>query len=553
MGVQVLTPNVKPRPWNVDPSKIDPRFSFVWRKPLALFPMFEGGGTKIISLGRNRIVGTIDSGDSWRHDILGGGVDKVAGTARVDCGQIEGLDFRHDNIWTAWAIFQLDDSNRDESAIITKWNAAGLEFQFNMRTDNTAAPTRIDVKMDGNVSRVTGSNGIELNTPYLVVVTNDASASNNLRLWTFDILRGKWIDYNVVGSITTTISGAAVPPIAFGGKSTAGSDDLNGVFYTGGFNRTVWSPGEVKTMAEDVFGWMRPARRRTSVLVPAGGPVTIAIPVGAVTWAGQVPTIDNPVNLPVPVGGVTLDGKVPALDLALAIPVGGVSWDGKVPTLDNPVNLPIPVGGVLVDGFVPLLDEAIPVPAGGVTWDGKVPTLDNPVNLPVPVGGVTWDGKVPIVDTGDSVTIEIPVGGVLWAGEVPNIDNPVIVVIPVGGVSWAGKIPTADNPVTVAIPLGGVTWNGQVPTVSIGADVAVQIPAGGVTWDGKIPTLDNPVAIAIPVGGILWDGLVPVAVTFLFVVDRNSLAAAARDTGLKAGFRGSALAAPRRDTSSDAE
>ncbi len=295
MSVQIYTPNFKPRPWALDPGKIDSRYRFVWDEALFLAPMFEGGGSRIHTYGRTRTPGVLDTGngDGWRDDILGRGVDKVAETSRLDFGKPEDFDLAFNKRWSYWGVFQLDDSARDESSILSKWNDAGGRFHFNLRTVKQAAPTNFLLKMKDNVTKITGNVGIELNTPYFTIVTNDSSSSNNLRLFTFDILHGIWVDFAVVGDVQVNATGFGDPPYGMGGKAAGpGADDLNGVLYCGGLSTRTWSQGEVQIMAEDVFGWMRPVRGGGVGLAPAstntdllGGAVA-----GAYAVTGQADT-----------------------------------------------------------------------------------------------------------------------------------------------------------------------------------------------------------------------------------------------------------------------
>ena len=63
------------------------------------------------------------------------------------------------------------------------------------------------------------------------------------------------------------------------------------------------------------------------------------VPVGALTLAGQAPTLIYTLITAVPAGALTMTGLVPSLgyDLVFAMPAGALSVTGLTPTSGSPV------------------------------------------------------------------------------------------------------------------------------------------------------------------------------------------------------------------------
>ena len=264
MGVQVLTPNVKPRPWLLGPSGIDPRYSFVWEKPLALYPFFEAGGLTVFSEGRNYIEGAINSGDNWEHGQIGIGLRKQQATGGIvlDNATDENWLAPFEDPWTVWMVFEMASITHDENVLWSRSNDAGAQNRvFMLRT--TLTNGFIEFRKAA-ASIVTGTNSISLNRPYLAVAASDGdTTSQNLHIYVCDLVTGQWLEFNLRGDMTVNgASPTSDPPLRMGGKDTA-SDDMDGIIYAAGINFKYWDPATVQIMAEDVFGWMRPIRRRS--------------------------------------------------------------------------------------------------------------------------------------------------------------------------------------------------------------------------------------------------------------------------------------------------
>ena len=292
MGVQVYTPNVKPQPWYIHPSRIDPRYSFVWEKPLVLYPFFENGGLITDSTGRNHVRGTIASGDNWEHGPLGIGLRKVQGTQAIVLAENdEDWQALYNEPWTIWMVCQFASLTHDESVMWSRFNTTTSRNRvFHVRTTN-AAPSFLEFRHIGTTSDgqiFVGTNAIQLNTPYLMVVTSDGdTTSNNSHGYMFDIFSGEWLEWNIRGDMVGPAdTPSSNPPLRMGGKDVAaGEDDMDGIIYASGINLKYWSPAVVKIMAEDVFGWMRPARPTPAFVIVAGGSTTTATPQDTFTFS----------------------------------------------------------------------------------------------------------------------------------------------------------------------------------------------------------------------------------------------------------------------------
>ncbi len=109
------------------------------------------------------------------------------GTARADydMGDPTAARFLVGSSWTSLSFIRIEDTASDESSLVTKWSSSGAQQQIMIRVAMGTAPQPIIV--DHNSTRVlTGSSIIELNTWYLVAVSNDGAGGLTLNVLEMD-------------------------------------------------------------------------------------------------------------------------------------------------------------------------------------------------------------------------------------------------------------------------------------------------------------------------------------------------------------------------------
>lgn len=285
-----------------------------------------------------------------------------------------------------------------------------------------------------------------------------------------------------VGSVAYT---GQVPTVSTS-SNTAVTVPVGSVSYTGQAPSVViqvpgYMPGKV--WMRGISGGLSPFLTLNKPIAWSvdADPVSVEVPTGSVSYAGQIPVVsvsDNQ-SVTVPTGSVSYTGQVPSVALGdnqtVAVPVGSVTYSGQAPTITVSDN------------------QAVTIPVGSVSYSGQTPTViatDNQV-VEVPLGGITYAGQVPTVVATDHQVVEIPTASVTYTGFAPvfSAGDSQVVSPGTAAIVYEGQVPTVIAAVSVEIPAGAVSYTGQVPTVSVSENVAVTVPTGTVSYSGQVPTV----------------------------------------------------------------
>ena len=194
------------------------------------------------------------------------------------------------------------------------------------------------------------------------------------------------------------------------------------------YNRAL-SAGEIWQVYKNGWDLYLPSRSfYTPAAVVAGG-VSVSVPAGAITLAGQAPNVGT--------------GNIVTAPAATAISLAGQT------------------------------------PSVGV---GTIVTAPSPT-------AITLAGQTPVVGTG--IDLDVPTGAITLAGQAPNVGTGVIVASPAGTITLAGQVPAVGTGVVVTGPTPAtITLAGNAPTIAITGGVSVTVPLGAISLAGIVPTIN---------------------------------------------------------------
>ena len=237
----------------------------------------------------------------------------------------------------------------------------------------------------------------------------------------------------------------------------------------------------------------RPAPVGRSLVLLAGGPVTVNVPATAMTLAGLAPVV------------VSTAGNV------AAPPTGALALSGLVPTVVSTAN---------DRDLVLLASVRAPkrAPVRATTRRTAWIPLDRPagpVTVAVPAGSLTLAGLAPaVVSGGAGNTIAPPAGTLVLAGLTPTVQVTYDLFVPpryrnlrsVPGprrITWA-MLTIPDVPGVIAVPRGQLTLAGLAPTVVVtGSGNTIAPPAGTLVVAGLNPSVVSTVDMGVPGGSRL--------------------------------------------------
>lgn len=253
---------------------------------------------------------------------------------------------------------------------------------------------------------------------------------------------------------------------------------------------------------------------------------------GALTIAGQAPTVLVNHLVQPGAGSITLTGHAPTVtvasgstDTAIAVPAGAITITGQAPTLVIGSVVAPSAGSLVVSGQTPVVLRGTVVQpgAGSATLSGHAPSLL--VNRIVQPGSVeiSFTGQAPIALRGD--VVQPGAGSLTISGQAPSITSDVVVNPGVGSVSVQGYAPVVG--VGIVVPAGSLTATGQTPTALVNAIVQPgtatlaitgQVPvalrgsvvtpgAGSLTIQGQAPSVER--GVGVGAGSITITGYAP--------------------------------------------
>jgi hypothetical protein len=105
----------------------------------------------------------------------------------ISHNDITAARFEEASTWTTLVFFYCTNTNSQHAAIISKWNGgSGGASQFAVRLDQGAAPQDLEILFNNAIAFTTAAS-IQQDTWYLLGVTNDAGATNNIACYVFEM------------------------------------------------------------------------------------------------------------------------------------------------------------------------------------------------------------------------------------------------------------------------------------------------------------------------------------------------------------------------------
>lgn len=248
----------------------------------------------------------------------------------------------------------------------------------------------------------------------------------------------------IAGQTPTANAQATVNQAALtlaGQVPTDSSGGLSDTAPTGALALSGQSPTARADATADQGGLTLAGRAPAGVSVPA---VT-----GALTLAGQVPTV----SVPVPTGALTFSGKVPTARADATVNTGALVLQGMAPSDNLQASDTAPTGALVLSGKVPTATVSATINQGALTLSGTVPTASGTANAPT--GILTLSGRIPTA-----------------AGQA---------AVPTGALALSGKPPSASGQATALT--GALTIAGQAPTGVVGPVVADTRFYGTLTFE----------------------------------------------------------------------
>jgi len=253
---------------------------------------------------------------------------------------------------------------------------------------------------------------------------------------------------------------------------------------------------------------------------PAAG-TTMTPGAGALTLAGQAPTVVRTANVTVApgAGALTLVAGEPQIPKHLTTPgdrgdlsyLGGESLVGG---LEPPQNTqPQPgIGTLVLAGQAPTVvatsggNVTVTPSAGALTLAGQAPTVLASITVSPGAGALTLAGQAPTVLS--SLAVTPGAGALTLAGQAPSLLQNIFRAPAAGTLTLAGQAPTIVQDNVRAPSAGTLTLAGQAPTV---LQDNVRAPgAGALTLAGQAPTVLQALIAQPGAGALVLAGQAPV-------------------------------------------
>lgn len=179
------------------------------------------------------------------------------------------------------------------------------------------------------------------------------------------------------------------------GNRTDGATQFYGYIAVVAIWDRVLDAGEVQMLTLSPFCMLIPVLDDPLVMVASGGPTNITLTQQAVTWTGNVPTVNQ--------------------KQAITATQKAVTWTGNVPTVNQ--------------------KQAITATQQAVTWTGGVPAINQ--KQQVTATQASWQWTANAVSTSSATMVTLTQAVVTWAGQAPAISY--IQRITAAAVSWVWR------------------------------------------------------------------------------------------------------------------
>ena len=462
---RVYTSGVKPPLWNFKRSKVAPEWRWFWRENVRIAMPLLAGTAIDVAGNYNPTLGGTDI--KWDAGILGRRFTGATGSggAYINFGNHADIDFDVDKVWTVGAVVEATNTADDERVIISRRESGSQPTwkQLGCRTDKIGAGGKINWTVGAGASQTT-STALILNTPYLIIISNDGTTSY-LRVWE---LNGNLYDSD--SRITAgNAAGLDQQELWFAGSYSASNDPFRGSLYTGFVINDYAMPDKrQRKLAIDSFGPFRPQRR--IAVAPIQGQA-ISIGTAVASWQGQSVTPQ--------LGGIS-QSVVPAVG----------NWQG-----------------VSVSPQLGAISQAVGPAAASWQAIGVGVQLGG-VNVAVGPATGAWQAVALSAQLGGIVQAVSPATGAWQAVVVtPSTGGQLIAVGPASAQWQAVALSSQVGPITQLLNAALSAWQAVAVTPQPGGISQAVGPAAG-SWQGvQVNPLTG--ALSVPVGPALatWQAI----------------------------------------------
>lgn len=277
-------------------------------------------------------------------------------------------------------------------------------------------------------------------------------------------------------------------PLLVKPQNLVGLPNLRGTGNAGGIIGPTLTEAGTVTESNDPPGIIYPSGPIFVVPGVAGGTTIDRQPgAGALTLAGQTPTVSFTFDRAPAAGALTIAGQTPSTALAIdrAPAAGALTLTGQAPTIAFVFDRAPAAGTLTLAGAAPATALAfVRAPgAGALTIAGQTPTA-----------GVALDRKP-------------GAGALILAGQAPSIALAFVRAPAVGALTIAGQTPTVNTSIDRQPSAGALTLAGQAPAIALNFRRAPGL--GTMTLTGQSPALALDFRLAPALGTLTVAGLTP--------------------------------------------
>lgn len=174
---------------------------------------------------------------------------------------------------------------------------------------------------------------------------------------------------------------------------------------------------------------------------------------------------------------------------------GAISLAGQVPTVARTAN------------------QSLTPNQGALTFSGPAPTLAQTANKAVTpsVGAMSFTGYAPTIAQSSGATITPGVGAITFTGYAPTISQPQALTVGTGAISLTGFAPTVSQPQAVNPGTGAIGFTGYAASIAQTANQSIAPNVGALAFTGYGPSVAQSAnqAVVPDPGALTLMGLVP--------------------------------------------
>ena len=206
---------------------------------------------------------------------------RALSNGKIELGNLATAQFLRTVAWTIFIFAEWTATTGDEGSLWSKWGAGGTR-QWNLVSLNKAAPSNIEIQMNG-VAKFTGGANIALDTKYLIVVGCEGdSSANDIHLNVLN-MAGTFLDDDVTGTGAGPVSNLT-EPVRLGAKGGSGDELQGSLGYAAYIDAFISSKNEMLAYLGNPI--------RVAKIMEARNSAELIMPL----WGRHSPEIDLSVN-----------------------------------------------------------------------------------------------------------------------------------------------------------------------------------------------------------------------------------------------------------------